>query len=79
MNAQEAAALATKVVTVEQQTAADAAMGQIRQAAQMGKRITTLYAKRPDWLKTYLEGEGYTVRKYVSGDQRDPVSLEVEW
>ena len=79
MNAQEAATLATKVVTAEQKTAADAAMAQIKQAAEQGKRITTLYSKRQDWLKTYLEGEGYTVRKYTSGDQRDPPSLEVEW
>jgi len=79
MNAQEARQLATQVVTVEQKTASEAAMGQITQAAERGKTSTTLYPKRPDWLKTYLEGQGYTVQKSNSGDQRDPVQLEVSW
>ena len=79
MNAQEAVALATKVVATEQKMMADKAMTEIRREAEQGQRCVTLYPKRPDWLKTYLEGEGYTATIMRSGDQRDPTGLRVSW
>lgn len=79
MNAQEAAALATKVVTTEQKTMADKAMTEIRREAERGHTWVTLYPSRPDWLKTYLEGEGYTATIMHSGDQRDSTGLRVSW
>ena len=77
MNAQEARQLATGIVTEEQQQIARAATGQIEQAAKLGRRSTTLSARRPQWLATYLRDQGYTVTDTSS--QHDGPSLQVEW
>jgi len=74
VNAQEAAALATKVVTTEHK-----AMTEIWREAERRQRYVMLSRRRPNWFKAYLEGEGFTATVMHSGDQRDPTALRVSW
>ncbi|GGR31354.1 hypothetical protein [Deinococcus ruber] len=79
MNAQEARKLATEVTTTEQKGAIDSALSKIKWEAEHGHFNVTLYPHLPEFVKTYLEGRGYTVKLSNSGNQLDGPTLEVSW
>jgi len=79
MNAKEARQLAEQVTTDRQALAVRTTLAKIQYEAQQGRHSILLFPELPDFIKPWLEGQGYTVKQTHSGNQLDGPMLEVSW